>query len=90
MGASDSGFQAYLRSLPCDVHALLLRGLSYKRLGELPRALAEFSALIDIDPSNGSAYIRRWEVYQALGESAKAAADLAKGRALLNSKASST
>ena len=51
------------------------------------KALEDLSAIIELDPTDGAAYIRRWQVLQALGESVKAAADLAKGQALLPAEA---
>ena len=63
--------------------AHLLRGLAHHQLGENESAIADLSSAIALRPEDGAIYIRRWQVYKATGEKAKAEADFAKGRSLM-------
>jgi Flp pilus assembly protein TadD len=74
---------AYLAAEPDQRDALLLRGLATQYDGRPAEALRFLSRLIDLDPANGSAYCRRALVLRELGREEDAAADLAKGAALL-------
>lgn len=80
-------FTAFLRSplhqQQHDFGALLLRGLAFHRLEKSELAVADLSRAIELRPDDGTTYIRRWEVYKAMGETAKAEADWAKGRVLM-------
>jgi tetratricopeptide (TPR) repeat protein len=57
-------------------------GRCLARLHKQTRALASFSEAIRLDPDSADAYQARGELYQALGQPSKAAADLAKAKEL--------
>ena len=61
-------------------------GRCLARLGKPAEAVAAFSEAIRLDPDNAAAYRARGEVYQKLGEKAKAAADSAKAKELETDK----
>jgi tetratricopeptide (TPR) repeat protein len=63
--------------------AYLLRGLACHQAGENESAIADLSSAIALRPEDGTTYIRRWQVYGAMGETAKAEADFAKDRSLM-------
>ncbi len=63
--------------------AYLLRGLAHHQLGKNESAIADLSSAIALRPEDGTTYLRRWQVYKAMGETAKAEGDWAKGRSLM-------
>ena len=79
-------FDAFIASQTDHYGALLLRGLAYHQLGANESAIADLSKAIELRPQDGATYIRRWQVYKAMGETAKAEADFATGRSLMENK----
>lgn len=56
-------------------HAFYKRGNSFYYLGELKRAIEEFSRVLVLDPENADAYYNRANVYADLGEHGAAVED---------------
>ncbi len=44
--------------------AYLLRGQVYTELGDVPRAIEDFSTVVSVDPTNGPAYLNRAKLYK--------------------------
>ena len=65
-----------------EANGFAMRGLCYMAKNDLDRALANFDAAIAIDPDNVGALSGRGRVYQAKGQYAKSANDLAAARRL--------
>lgn len=61
----------------------LLRGLVYYRVGMLEEARHDLTCAISLNPTEGSTYIRRWQVLKDIGESDLADADLERGTRLM-------
>ncbi len=84
-------FTAFLRlrqdaSMDYDVY--LLRGLAQRQLKRWDAAIADLTRAIELKPDDGSTYMRRYLVYQDMGESEKAKADFTLGKKLLSSSKS--
>lgn len=62
-----------------------LRGVAAFELGQHQAALEYFTLAIEAEPANASSYMRRSQVYRAMGDSERAEADFDKGRSLLRS-----
>jgi tetratricopeptide (TPR) repeat protein len=61
----------------------LLRGIAFFRLGQYADAIADLSIAISMSPEIGSTYLRRWQVYLAMGEQENAKKDFETGSKLL-------
>ena len=48
------------------------------KLGQFERAIADFTRVLELDPSNANAYLNRGSTHDSLGQHAKAAADYSK------------
>jgi hypothetical protein len=70
--------EAELKDDPGSVDALVARGLAYRKQGDLPRAIEDFTEAIDRDGSNASPYYQRGLTRADSGDLAGARADLAK------------
>lgn len=64
----------------------LLRGLAYYRIGKFHESIEDLTLAIEMRPEDGSTYIRRWQVYKALGDELNAAKDMDTGKRLLRSQ----
>ncbi len=74
---SVEAFSRAIRLVPDSVDAHLVRGLLYWReLQDARRAIADFSAVLRLDPTCSEALFYRGMAYQAQGDYAAAAADL--------------
>lgn len=62
-----------------------LRGMAAQELGDHRAAITDFTRTIDLIPSDGGAYLRRWRSYCQIGESALAGADFEVGKRLIHS-----
>ena|ERR1700733_5345576 len=60
---------------PKLTHAYTLRGMAYRELGNLPKSLEDFNRAVELAPGLDT-YFQRATTYQAMGEHAKAIADL--------------
>jgi tetratricopeptide (TPR) repeat protein len=60
------------------------RGRAAQELGQHTFAVADFTTALEFDPNNASVYVRRWQSYRELGDSAAAEADLQKANRLLS------
>ncbi len=58
------------------------RAISHDRLGNHAAAIAGFSAALELDPSNTSAYFSRGTCYDSLGQHDLASADFGRALAL--------
>jgi tetratricopeptide (TPR) repeat protein len=67
----------------------LLRGLAYYRIGKFHESITDLTLAIEMRPEDGSTYIRRWQVYKALGDEFNAAKDMDTGKRLLQSQCQS-
>ena len=56
-----------------------MRALAYGKLGKLDSALADWSRVIEVEPSTNHRYFERAEVYRERGEYELALADIEKG-----------
>jgi tetratricopeptide (TPR) repeat protein len=61
----------------------LLRGIAFFELGQHHDAVADLSIAISMSPKIGSTYIRRWQVYLAMGDKEKAKRDFETGNKLM-------
>jgi tetratricopeptide (TPR) repeat protein len=61
-----------------------LRGMAAQELGEHRAAIADFTRIVDLVPSDGSAYLRRARSYHELGEQAAGDADFSMGKRLMH------
>ena len=59
-----------------------LRGIAAHQLGQYATALQDLSLAIERDPTSATAYLRRSQVYAAMGDSARAEADFKTGTSL--------
>jgi tetratricopeptide (TPR) repeat protein len=71
--AADCG-EAISRD-PKLTYAYTLRGIAFREMGSLPKALESFNHALDLSPGLDN-YFQRATVYQALGDHTKAIADL--------------
>jgi tetratricopeptide (TPR) repeat protein len=60
-----------------------LRGIAAHQLGQHEAALKDLSLAIERDPSSATTYLRRSQVYTAMGDSARAEADFKTGNSLM-------
>lgn len=58
------------------------RGLAYRKTGDLDKAIADYSAAIQLNPVYALAYNNRGYVYEARGDKQAAAADFRRALAL--------
>jgi len=79
--AVEEGTKA-LRLDPRCVHALANRGIDWHLLGELDKALADYSAALELDPDNPEAFHNRGTAWYAKDEWDKALADYSRAIAL--------
>ena len=63
---------------PRTAAQFVVRAELHRRVGEIPKALADLSKCLDLDPNNAQAYSMRAKLYQDLGEATKAMADYNK------------
>ena len=68
----------------CYTDAFLNRGNAYILKRDFPRALADYTETIRLEPNLASAYQHRAEIYRAMGENKKAVQDERKARELLS------
>jgi tetratricopeptide (TPR) repeat protein len=61
----------------------LLRGLAAHYLGRHTEALDDLTRAIAFQPQTGSTYVRRWQVYRALGDEARAGEDFRRANELM-------
>ena len=85
--ALGAGCLVHSDSFRGDVHSHTLSGrscraVSHDKLGNHAAAVADFSAALEIGPSNASAYFNRGTCYDSLGQHDLATADF--GRALMD------
>ncbi len=59
-----------------------LRGTAYHRLGELGKAIEDYTKAIEYEPNVAETYFKRGNLYLQIGESSKGTADLKKAREL--------
>lgn len=71
-----------LKERPRNAHALSQRGNAYAAKGELARALADFSAAIEIDPTNATYRLRRGQTHSLRCDHEAAKVDLAEAARL--------
>ena len=55
--------------------ALCCRGISYDKLGQFEDAIADFTRVLELDPTNVNAFFNRGSAYDSLGQYEKAVAD---------------
>jgi tetratricopeptide (TPR) repeat protein len=60
-----------------------LRGIAAHQLGQHAAALNDLSSAIERDPNSATTYLRRSQVYAAMGDSARAEADFNTGTSLM-------
>jgi tetratricopeptide (TPR) repeat protein len=79
-------FSEFLKRAPATsclvVDCYRLRGIAAHELGRNRAALEDLTLAIEADPTNATTYLRRSQVYDALGESDRAAADFKKATGL--------
>jgi Tfp pilus assembly protein PilF len=63
----------------------MARGVASFELGNNTSAIEDLTTACMLSPQDGHAYLRRSEVYHAMGEISKAKDDFDKGKTLLNS-----
>lgn len=51
------------------------RGISFDKLGQFEQAVADFTTVLRLDPTNVNAYFNRGSAYDSLGQYEKAVAD---------------
>ena len=61
------------------------RGISFDKLGDFKKAVADFTTVIKLDPSNVNAYFNRGSAFDSLGQYDKAVSDYTKALDLDNS-----
>jgi len=64
----------------------LLRGLAFHRVGRHSEAIEDLSRAIAFRPTDGSTYLRRWQVYKELGDEVRAEEDYRVSKRLLDMK----
>jgi tetratricopeptide (TPR) repeat protein len=77
------GCSDFIQRNPSDSAGYHNRAVAYSLSGDLDRAIADYSKVIEIVPDNASAYDNRGRAYASKGDLALAAEDQAKAQALL-------
>ena len=67
---------------PNDAEAYYNRGCSYVKQGDYDKAIADFTAAIQINPKAGNAFYARGYSYSQKGDKANANADFAQAKKL--------
>lgn len=75
---SAADLSVYLKQYPNDAEQYYNRGLSLLNLNRAPEAIADFSKTLELSPGFTRAYRARSNAYNAIGDAAKAEADLAE------------
>lgn len=58
-----------------DVCLMVCRGISFDKLGDFQKAVADFTTVIKLDPNNVNAYFNRGSAFDSLGQYDRAVSD---------------
>mmetsp|Transcript_152680 Transcript_152680/g.489672 ORF Transcript_152680/g.489672 Transcript_152680/m.489672 type:complete len:700 (+) Transcript_152680:148-2247(+) len=75
-GQYDEALKAFNHGVPADEALHEARGLVYRDMADYDRALADFNAVIDLDPQQGQHRYNRGVVYHRMGQEQDAIEDL--------------
>jgi tetratricopeptide (TPR) repeat protein len=59
---------AMLQRQPRDAFLLYAMGMEYRKLHDLPRSLAQFAKVIEVDPNYAYAYYQQGQVHELSGD----------------------
>lgn len=62
----------------------ICRGISFDKLGDFKKAVADFTTVIKLDPNNVNAYFNRGSAFDSLGQYDRAVSDYTKALDLDN------
>lgn len=71
-----SSYSAALAQQPHSIEILFARAVAYRNLKNSPQALADFNAVLALDPDAAFGYLGRGLLLQEMGENEKAAGDM--------------
>jgi tetratricopeptide (TPR) repeat protein len=63
-----AAFDFSLELNPDDAESYMMRGLAYRRSGDVEHAVGDFSHALELNPDNAAAYFNRARVYGELGQ----------------------
>lgn len=74
----ERALEAFNSGVPADESLHEARGLVYRDMGDYPTALADFDAVIELEPQRGRHYYNRGVVYHRMGREQGAIEDLSR------------